>query len=84
LPIGVIRWLTNEPAKIAGTIQIEGKVTTLHTVVQNKGVLNTGEVTRAGGRRDKKGFPKCRIYAHQRSLLNVTSSNMFLSITLGC
>ena len=45
--------MTNETAKIAGSIQIKEKVALLHTVAQNKGVLNTGEVTKRGGRRTK-------------------------------
>ena len=48
------KWLTNEPIKIAETIQIEEKVVFLHTAVQNKGLSSTAEVARTGGRRNKK------------------------------
>ena len=46
----------NEPIKIAEQIRIEGMVAILHTKVQNKGVLNTAEVTRTGGTRTKKSI----------------------------
>ncbi len=45
--------MTNEAAKIAGSIQIEEKVVLLHIMALNNGVLNTGEVTKRGGRRTK-------------------------------
>jgi hypothetical protein len=81
-PKGDMRCQKNEAAKIAGSIQIEEKVAILHTEVQNKGVLNSGEVTKRGGRRNNKGFPNCRIHVHQRSLINVTSSNSFFKYNL--
>ena len=45
--------MTNERAKIAGSIQIEEMVVLLHTMALNSGVLNTGEVTKRGERRTK-------------------------------
>jgi hypothetical protein len=45
--------MTNEKAKIAGSIQTEEKVVLLHIMALNNGVLNTGEVTKRGGRRIK-------------------------------
>ena len=45
--------MTNEKAKIAGSIQTGEKAVLLHTMALNNGVLNTGEVTKRGGRRTK-------------------------------
>jgi len=39
--------------RIAETIQIEEKVVALHTMVQKKGLSNTGEVTKTGGKKTK-------------------------------
>jgi len=58
---GGARWPTNEPIKIAETIQIEEKVVFLHTAVQNKGLSSTAEVARTGGRRNKKSIDICHI-----------------------
>ena len=48
-----IKWVTSEAIKIAEKRMIEGQVALLHTAALNKGVLNTGEVTKRGGRRTK-------------------------------
>ena len=45
--------MTSEAIKIAGKRLIEEQVALLHTVAQNKGVLNTGEVIKRGGKRTK-------------------------------
>jgi hypothetical protein len=50
---GGIRWLNNEAVRIAESIQTEEKVAILHTGVQNKGVLNSGEMTKTGGKKTK-------------------------------
>jgi hypothetical protein len=42
--------MTSEAIKIAEKRLIEERVALLHTVAQNKGLLNTGEVTKRGGR----------------------------------
>jgi hypothetical protein len=47
--------MTSEAIKIAEKRLIEEQVALLHTVAQNKGVLNTGEVTKRGGRTVKPG-----------------------------
>jgi hypothetical protein len=58
LPIGVIRWKTDEVVRIVETIQIEEKVVPLHTAVQRTGVQDIGEVAKTGGRRNKKRVDK--------------------------
>jgi len=45
--------MTSEAIKIAEKRLIEEQVALLHTVAQKKEVLNTGEVTKRGGRRTK-------------------------------
>jgi hypothetical protein len=45
--------VTSEAIKIVEKRLIEEQVALLHTVAQNNGVLNTGEVTKRGGRRTK-------------------------------
>ena len=63
---GGARWPTNEPIKIAETIQIEEKVVFLHTAVQNKGLSSTAEVTKTGGRRAKKSIDNYHIVIYLR------------------
>jgi hypothetical protein len=45
--------LTNEATKNVEPLLIEEKVALLHTVVQEKEVFDTGEVTITGGKRTK-------------------------------
>ena len=47
------KWLINEEIKIEESIPIEGNVALPYTLVQKKGVLSTGELTKKGGRRIK-------------------------------
>ena len=47
--------MTNEVARIAGSIEIEEKEVFLQTVAQNRGVSSIGEVTKTEGRRINKG-----------------------------
>jgi hypothetical protein len=47
------KWQINEAAKTVESIQIEEKVVHHHTVVLNKGLSSTGEVTKTGGIRSK-------------------------------
>ncbi len=53
MPIGVIRWQTNEAVRIAEKRLIEEKVLHLHTMAQKKGLSSTGEVIETGGIRTK-------------------------------
>ena len=45
--------MTNEAAKIAGSIKIEEKEVVLHTVAQKREVSNIREVIKTGERRTK-------------------------------
>ena len=74
--------MITEAVKIAGSIRIEEKVVDLHTMAQKIEAQDTGEVTMTGGDKKYKGFPKCRIHAHQRSRVNVTFSNPFFKYNL--
>jgi hypothetical protein len=47
--------LTDEAAKIAGSIQIEEKVVLLHTVALKREGSNTREVTKTGEKKINKG-----------------------------
>ena len=77
-----IRWLIIEVEKIAGSIRIEEKVVGLHTMAQKIEAQDTGEATMTGGDKKYKGFPKCRIHAHQRSQINVNFSNLYFKYNL--
>lgn len=48
-------WITNETAKIAGSIKIEEMAVPLHTVVRKRGLSNTDEAAMTGEKEINKG-----------------------------